>query len=291
MTEQWNIRRLIAWASEYLAGYGVESPRLSAELMLGRVLNLERLQLYLRFDQPLKPDELAAFKELLLRRRDHEPMAYILGSREFYGLDILVGPGVLVPRPESEHLVEEGLKALEGISNPRILDLCTGSGCVALALAQERPDAQVIGADISKQALAFARRSADKLELSQRVQWLVGDLYDPLAAAGGFFHLITANPPYVREDEWQDLSAEVREYEPRQALVSGQNGLEMIGQIIIGSRAFLQPFGVLLMEVGAGQSKAALNTASQAGIFERVSAVQDLAGIERVVVCQRGDYG
>lgn len=291
MTEQWNIRRLIAWASEYLAGYGVDSPRLSAELMLGRVLNLERLQLYLRFDQPLKPDELAAFKELLLRRRDHEPMAYILGSREFYGLDILVGPGVLVPRPESEHLVEEGLKALDGISNPRILDLCTGSGCVALALAQERPDAQVIGADISKQALAFARRSADKLELSQRVQWLAGDLYDPLAAAGGFFHLITANPPYVREDEWQDLSAEVREYEPRQALVSGQNGLEMIGQIIIGSRAFLQPFGVLLMEVGSGQSKAALNTASQAGIFERVSAVQDLAGIERVVVCQRGDYG
>lgn len=291
MPEQWNIRRLIAWAAEYLEGYGVESPRLSAELMLGRVLNLERLQLYLRFDQPLKPDELAAFKELLLRRRAHEPMAYILGSREFYGLDILVGPGVLVPRPESEHLVEQGLKALEGISKPRILDLCTGSGCVALALAQERPDAQVIGVDISKEALAFAQRSTDKLELSQCLQWLAGDLYDPLAAAGGFFHLITANPPYVREDEWEGLAAEVREYEPRQALVSGQNGLEMIHQIIAGSRAFLQPFGVLLMEVGAGQSKAALNIASQTGIFERVSAVQDLAGIERVVVCQRGDYG
>lgn len=291
MTEQWNIRRLIAWAAEYLEGYGVESPRLSAELMLGRVLNLERLQLYLRFDQPLEPDELAAFKELLLRRRAHEPMAYILGSREFYGLDILVGPGVLVPRPESEHLVEQGLKALEGISNPRILDLCTGSGCVALALAQERPDAQVIGVDISKEALAFAQRSTDKLELSQCLQWLAGDLYDPLAAAGGFFHLITANPPYVREEEWEGLAAEVRDYEPRQALVSGQNGLEMIHQIIAGSRAFLQPFGVLLMEVGAGQSKAALNIASQTGIFERVSAVQDLAGIERVVVCQRGDYG
>ena len=291
MTEQWNIRRLIAWAAEYLEGYGVESPRLSAELMLGRVLNLERLQLYLRFDQPLKPDELAAFKKLLLRRRAHEPMAYILGSREFYGLDILVGPGVLVPRPESEHLVEQGLKALEGVAEPRILDLCTGSGCVALALAQERPDAQVIGVDISKEALAFAQRSTDKLELSQCLQWLAGDLYDPLAAAGGFFHLITANPPYVREDEWEGLAAEVREYEPRQALVSGQNGLEMIHQIIAGSRAFLQPFGVLLMEVGAGQSKAALNIASQTGIFERVSAVQDLAGIERVVVCQRGDYG
>ncbi len=269
----------------------MESPRLSAELMLGRVLSLDRLQLYLRFDQPLKPDELSAFKELLIRRRAHEPMAYILGSREFYGLDILVGSGVLVPRPESEHLVEEGLKALEGNASPRILDLCTGSGCVALALAHQRPEAQVIGVDISKEALDFAQRSADKLELSERVQWLAGDLYDPLAAAGGFFHLITANPPYVREDEWQGLSPEVRDYEPRQALISGTGGLEMVGQIIAGSRAFLQPFGVLLMEVGIGQSDAALKIASRAGIFERVRAVKDLAGIERVVVCQRGDYG
>lgn len=269
----------------------MESPRLSAELLLGRVLDLERLQLYLRFDQPLTPEELAAFKELLIRRRAHEPMAYILGSREFYGLDILVGPGVLVPRPETEHLVEEGLKALEGIESPRVLDLCTGSGCVALALAHERPDAKVVGVDISKEALAFAQRSADKLELSQRVQWLVGELYDPVAAAGGFFNLITANPPYIREDEWQGLSPEVREYEPRQALVSGPDGLELVGQIIAGSRAYLQPFGVLLMEVGAGQSGAALKIASRAGIFEQVRAVKDLAGIERVMVCQRGDYG
>lgn len=291
MSEQWTIRRLIAWAAEYLEDHAVESPRLSAELMLGRVLKLERLQIYLRFDQPLTADELAAFKELLIRRRAHEPMAYILGSREFYGLDILVGPGVLVPRPESEHLVEEGLKALEGIEGPRILDLCTGSGCIALALAHEIPDAKVIGVDISKEALDFAQRSADKLELSQRVQWLLGELYDPVAAVGGFFHLITANPPYVREDEWQGLSPEVSEYEPRQALVSGPGGLEMVSQIIAGSRAYLQPFGVLLIEVGAGQAKAAQEMASQTGIFEQVSTVQDLAGIERVVVCQRGDYG
>jgi release factor glutamine methyltransferase len=291
MPEQWNIRRLITWASEYLDGYGVESPRLSAELMLGMVLNLDRLQLYLRFDQPLEPEELAAFKRLLLRRRSHEPMAYILGSREFYGLDIQVGPGVLVPRPETEHLVEEGLKAIERVERPRILDLCTGSGCVALALAHERKDAQVIGVDLSKEALAFAHSSLDKLELDQRVQWLAGDLYDPLAAAGGFFDLITANPPYVREDEWQGLSEEVRGFEPRQALVSGESGLEIVSQIIAGSRAFLKPFGFLLMEVGAGQSKAALNVASQSGIFENLSVINDLAGIERVVVCQRGDYG
>jgi release factor glutamine methyltransferase len=291
MPEQWNIRRLITWATEYLESYGVESPRLSAELMLGRVLSLGRLQLYLHFDQPLKPDELAAFKQLLLRRRSHEPMAYIMGSREFYGLEIMVGPGVLVPRPETEHLVEEGLKAIQAIERPRVLDLCTGSGCVALALAQERKDAQVVGVDISKQALTFAQGSADKLELGQHVQWLVGDLYDPLAAAGGFFNLITANPPYVREDEWQGLSAGVREFEPRQALVSGDSGLEVIGQIIAGSRAFLKPFGALLLEVGAGQSETVLNLASEIGIFEKLSVVKDLAGVERVVACQRGDYG
>ncbi len=291
MPETWTVRRLLAWAAEYLEGHGVESPRLSGELMLARVLGLDRLQLYLRFDQPLEAGELAAFKELLIRRRSHEPMAYILGRREFYGLELEVGPGVLVPRPESEHLVEEGLRVLEGVEAPRILDLCTGSGCVALALAHERPDARVVGVDLSPQALAFAQRNADRLELGQRVQWLAGDLYDPVAAAGGFFHLITANPPYVREDEWETLPPEVRRYEPRQALVAGPGGLEIAGQVITGSRAFLKPCGWLLVELGAGQAAAAREAAGRAGIFERVEVVKDLAGVERVLVCQRGDYG
>lgn len=291
MSELWTIRRLIAWASEYLEGYGVESPRLSAELLLAKTLDMERIQLYLRFDQPLQAEELAGFKQLLLRRRAHEPVAYILGSREFYGLDFLVGPGVLVPRPETEHLVEEGLNAIQGVEAPRALDLCTGSGCVALALAHERPEAQVVGVDVSPQALAFARRNADRLELSRRAQWLSGELYDPVAAAGGFFHLITANPPYVREDQWADLPPEVRDYEPRGALVAGADGLDLVRQIIAGSRAFLAPFGWLLIELGQGQAEAALKLAGRAGIFERVETARDLASIPRVLVCQRGDYG
>ena len=177
----------------------MSAPRLSAELLLSRTLCCGRVDLYLRFDQPLKAEELAGFKKLLIRRRQHEPVAYILGSREFYGLDIGVGPGVLIPRPESEHLVEEAVARLRGMAAPRVLELCTGSGAVALALAQELPQAQVMASDISDEALTYARKNAENLGLAGRIEWLAGDLWEPVAAAGGFFDAILANPPYVSQ--------------------------------------------------------------------------------------------
>jgi release factor glutamine methyltransferase len=291
MTETWTIGRLIPWAAEHLQKYGVSAPRLSGELMLTQVLGCTRVDLYLRHEQPLNAEELARFKALILRRRAGEPLAYILGRREFYGLDFSVGPGVLVPRPETEHLVEEALKRLAHQESPRLLDLCTGSGAVALACLAGHPTLKAVGVDISPQALDFARQNAARLGLAERVEWLLGDLWEPLAAAGGFFEAITANPPYVREDEWPGLSPEVRDFEPRQALVSGPEGLDLMGQILQGARAFLRPQGWLLVEMGAGQAAQVSSLARGVGIFEQVALVKDLAGIERVLVCRRGDYG
>jgi release factor glutamine methyltransferase len=291
MTETWTIGKLIRWAAEHLAKYQAGAPRLSGELLLAKVLDCSRVDLYLRFEQPLNPAELAAYKALILRRRAGEPLAYILGRREFYGLDLEVGPGVLVPRPETEHLVEEALKQLSGLPAPRLLDLCTGSGAVALACLAENPELTAVGVDISPQALDFARANGRRLGLEDRVTWLLGDLWEPLAPAGGFFEVITANPPYVRHDEWEGLSPEVRGHEPRLALLGGADGLDPARAIIAGSRAFLRPEGWLFLELGAGQAPAALGLARSMGIFSQVSTVKDLAGIERVLCCRRGDWG
>lgn len=291
MTETWTIGSLIPWAAQYLAKYQVAAPRLSGELLLTQVLGCTRVDLYLRHKQPLNPEELAAFKALILRRRAGEPLAYILGRREFYGLDLEVGAGVLVPRPETEHLVEEALARLQDQERPRLLDLCTGSGAVALACLHGHSGLTAVGVDISPVALDFARRNGARLGLAERVTWLLGDLWEPLAAAGGFFEVVTANPPYVREDEWEGLPQEVKGFEPRQVLVAGPEGLDVIGKILQRARAFLRAGGWLFIELGQGQAPAALELARAVGIYESVGTVKDLAGIERVLCCQRGDWG
>lgn len=291
MAVDWTVSSLIAWATDYLTGHGVDAPRLSAELMLARVLGLQRIDLYLRHDQPLAAEELADFKALLLRRREHEPMAHILGSREFYGLTFQVSPDVLVPRPETEHLVEAALDAARDLPAPRILDLCTGSGCVALALAHHLPEAEVWASDISPQALAVAQANAQALGLAGRVRWVLGSLWEPLAAQGGFFDLITANPPYVRAADWAGLDKTVRDYEPKPALVSGPGGLEIIEPIIFGAPAHLQPHGRLMVELGAGQHQPAVALAQKTGAYDVIRTAPDLSGLERVLICERSDYG
>jgi release factor glutamine methyltransferase len=289
--DTWTIGSLIAWAKDYLTRYGVSSPRLSAELMLGNALGYSRVELYMRYDQPLKKAELNCFKELLLRRRGHEPMAYILGEKEFWGLDFKVGPGVLVPRPETEHLVEEALARLPKGEPLRILDLCTGSGAIALSLAMELPQAEVCAVELEHEALKYAQYNLDRHELNGRVNLYQGSLYDPVAPAGGFFEMITANPPYIPQREYDELSPGVKEFEPEKALLAGKDGLEITRHIIRGSGAFLRAGGWLLVELGAGQAQAATAIARASGIFEEVAVAPDLAGIDRVLICQRGDYG
>jgi len=285
MSEKWTIRRLIAWAAEYLAGHGVESPRLSGELLLAQSLGSDRMGLYLHLDKPLEPEELAAFKALVLRRREHEPVAYILGRREFFGLGFTVGPGVLIPRPETEHLVEAALAALEGASAPRVLDVCTGSGCVALALAHARPDLAVLAVDASERALDYARTNARELGLEARVELAQGHLLAP--ARGQSFHLVAANPPYVAQAQWEGLEEQVKGYEPREALVPGAGGLELTGEIIARAGEVLLPGGWLMVELGMGQEAAARELARAAGCYDDVTVAPDLAGTPRVLRCRK----
>ena len=289
--QTWTVGRLIQWSTGHLEEYQVGSPRLSAELMLARVLDCRRVDLYLRFDQPLAQDELDAYKALLLRRRQHEPVAYLVGRREFFSLELEVGPGVLVPRPETELLVEEGLARLKDQDQPQVVDLCTGSGAVALALAANLPGARVMGVDLSPKSLAYARRNARRLGLEERLTWLEGPLFEPLAVAGGFVDLITANPPYVSQAEYAALPREVRDYEPSLALLGGEDGLDITRQIIRGAGSFLRPLGWLLVELGAGQAPGAMKAARDCGHYGQVETAPDLAGIQRVLICRRSDYG
>ena len=231
-----NLAEVLKGATEYLASRGVENPRLDAELLLSRALGLQRIELYTQHDRPLTEAERDAARELVRRRGAREPLAYVLGDWGFRRLTMKTDARALVPRPETEIVVERCLAVLEGVAAPRIVDVGTGSGAIALALAQERPDARVSATDTSDEALALARENADANDL--RVELVVGDL---LAGLEGPFDLIVSNPPYVDADELAGLEPEVREWEPRAALVDeGQTD-----RLARDSRSVLDGFIVL----------------------------------------------
>ncbi len=280
--DRWSVLEVLQWTAGAFKSAGIDSPRLTAEVLLAQALGCSRLDLYLTYDRPLTPAERAAFRELVRRRLDRCPTAYLTGRREFWKIALAVGPGVLIPRPETEVLVQAALEHLAGGDRrePRLLDLCTGSGAVALALAAEVPGARVTAVDSSVEALDWARRNAADLGLTERVDLVAGDLFGPLEP-GARFEVITANPPYVREDEWDGLAPEIKGHEPRRALVAGPTGLEVIARLAADSPPFLAPGGALLCEIGAGQAGAA--EALFAEYYGRVSLRADLQGVPRVV--------
>lgn len=279
-TETWTIRRIMQWMQSDFAAKGIDSARLDAELLLADALGLERIQLYLDLERPLRDAELAEVKDRVRRRREREPVAYILGERGFWGRLFDVGPAVLIPRPDTETLVERALEILE--PGHRVLDLCTGSGCIAVTLAAER-ELAVEATDVSAQALEIARKNATKHEVE--VRFHEGDLF---AGAEGVFDLITANPPYVTQAELGTLEDDVARFEPELALVSGESGFELIERI--ASRVFehLAPGGTLLMEVGEGQAGRTSTLFRDAGLVD-VRTHLDLAKIERVVEGRKPD--
>jgi release factor glutamine methyltransferase len=276
---------MLAWMAQDLRALSIGSPRLDAELLLSHALDCDRVRLYMDMQRPLDQRELAAVRALVVRRRRREPVAYILGRREFYKRDFEVGPAVLVPRPETEVLVDRALDALPG-PDARVLDLCTGSGAVAITLALERPGLIADATDISEEALAVAQRNAGRHVVSERVPLHHGDLFAALLKRRSYA-LITANPPYVREDEWPELAPDVMQHEPRIALVAGADGLAVIERLCAQSADWLEPGGALLMEVGRGQAPAAAELLARESRFERIAAHRDLAGIERVVEARR----
>lgn len=280
--EAWSIGRLLRWATEDLTKRGSDSPRLDAELLLGRTLGLDRVQLIMQHARPLDDAELALFKRLFVRRRAREPMAYILGGREFYGFEMRVDQRVLVPRPDTEVLVDVALeRTSERDMYGRALDLCTGSGCVAVALGLKRRTWKVIGTDVSEAALEVARTNAVRLGVARNVHFVHGDLYQPLQTSQRF-ELIVSNPPYIPSAEIAELMPDVRDFEPRLALDGGADGYRLLARVVADAARHLTPGGVLACELGAGQSDHVSELFEAAG-FADVRRNKDLGGHERVV--------
>lgn len=279
----WTIRRVLAWTAEDFAGRGIETARLDAELLVAHALGLGRVQLYMDLDRPLTDAEREAIRALVVRRRKREPVAYIAGKKEFWGRSFVVTPAVLVPRPDSEALIERALEVVSG--EARVLDLCTGSGILGLTIAAERDAVRADLTDLSPDALAVARTNAEALGLIDRVRLLEGDLFAPLGDER--YSLITANPPYIPEAELATLAPDVREHEPRMALVGGPDGFAVHRRIIEDAPRFLLPGGTLLIEVGAGQAPELERLIVEQGWAESTARHRDLGGIERVVEARR----
>lgn len=283
----WTVVELLRWTAEYLGGKGFHNARLNGELLLAGTLGLRRLDLYLQHDRPLAPDELAAFKARLLRRAKREPLQYIDGVAAFRDLTLTVDRRVLIPRPETERLVQAVLDWAAGREGLSAVDVGTGSGAIALALATEGPFARVVGTDVSEDALSVARANHAAAAPGAPVTLLRGDLLDPVA--GEAFDVVVSNPPYVGEDERATLDPEVREWEPAGALFAGPDGLDVVRRLVPAAARTLRPGGLLALEVGAAQTERVAALVRETGAFAPARVLRDLAGRPRIVAAERRD--
>lgn len=266
---------------------GVDSPRLSAQVLVADVLGLTRLGLSLERGRELTPDEIERIRAFAARRAAGEPLAYILGRREFYGLDFAVTPDVLIPRPETEHIIEAALDAFSTDVPLCFADLGTGSGILAVTLAHYFPHAVGLAVDLSGPALAVARRNARAHGVVDRIAFVQGDFIGPILESGRF-DLIVSNPPYVTDEEYAQASREVTGFEPQTALVSGPDGLDHVRAMLPRALEALRPGGLLLMEIGCGQAEGVkIITSNQCQEFRDVGVIKDLAGHDRVVSMRR----
>jgi release factor glutamine methyltransferase len=336
----WTILELLRWTTDYFRDKGVKEPRASGEVLLAHALHLSRIDLYLRHDQPLTPEELTRFKALVVRRREGEPVAYLTGHKEFWSLDFKVTPGVLIPRPETETLVaavlevaqESGKRELGGgdqgplahlpsspepppptpyrglggefegmagdlrspgpplnsSTSPPVwaLEVGVGSGAVVVALARELAEVKWVALDLSLPALKVARDNARRHEVTGRIRFLQADLLAPLKPEGRFA-LVVANLPYVSRAQWEQLDREIREFEPREALLGGEDGLALLRPLARQAHHYLLAGGWLALEVGWGQADAVLGFLDETGAYDNLKAIEDYQGINRVVRARR----
>ena len=278
VTERWTVLKVLQWTADYFSARQIDAARLEAELLLAATLGLDRVGLYVNFERPLDSSELAAFRERVLRRAGREPVQYILGETEFWSLVFHVTPAVLVPRGDTEVLVEEALPRIEGAA--RVLDVGTGSGVIAVALAHEKPEILVTALDCSLPALEVARDNALRNGVGERVSCLAGELAD---LPPGPFDVVVSNPPYIPSGDWEKLMPEVRDHEPRLALDGGEDGLEAYRHLARQAGRILVPGGWLLVEVGIGQAKD-VSALFKAGGLVEISQRDDYARITRVVM-------
>jgi len=282
----WTILNLLSHTRDYFAARGIEHPRADAEILLAHNLGLRRIDLYVQYDKPLTREELSRFREIVRRRARREPVAYITGEKEFWSLALKVTPAVLIPRPETECLVEAALAILakdEGARARRVLDLGTGSGAIVLALAAERPHDVLVAVERSQSALSIARENADRHGTAPRIRFLAGDWFEPVGREEAAFDLIVSNPPYIRRGDLEGLQPEIRLFEPVSALDGGPDGTDCLSRIIQAAPRYLRPSGHLLLEIGHDQKPMLEALVEGAGCYDEMTFIRDYGGHDRVL--------
>jgi len=284
----WTTQRLLDWTRAHLAAKGVAEPRLAAEVLLAKALGCRRIELYARFDRLPAAEQLDVFRELVKRAAQHTPISYLVGTKEFYSLQFAVTPAVLIPRPETELLVQQAIETVRTakLAAPHILDLCTGSGCIAIALLKYLPDARAVATDISAEALSVAARNAEAHGIADRMRLIEADCLDLPAdcvPAGGF-DIIACNPPYIGRDELAELDANVRDHEPRMALTDDADGLSFYRVLAGGVSTLMRADGRLFIEIADERAHAVRAVFAAAGGLAEDGAWRDaVAGHERVL--------
>ena len=292
-SKAWCIKTLLETVTDYLVEKKIENARLNAEVLLAHQLHVKRISLYLNFDQPLTEKEVSGYRDLIRRRLKREPLQYITGIQEFWSLSFRVNPHVLIPRPETEILVDQALTLAGSFHETpmRVLDLGTGSGVISVVMAKEVPEALILATDISGEALGVARENAQNHGVLNRIAFLRGDLFEPLMPEKRVFHLIASNPPYVCTHEIQELLPEVALHEPKIALDGGKDGMDFLKKIIFQAPQFLRPGGWLLLEMSPYQVENALFTLAETGVYQNETKIEDYSHRQRVVMAQLKSKG
>ena len=286
----WTIQKLLNWTTEYFEKNEVDSPRLSAELLLSYALAKDRIELYTNFDDAVADQKLEELHNLVKRAAQHEPIAYLTGKTEFYSLQLDITSDCLIPRPETELLVERAIEFLRKRTGAQfVCDLCTGSGCIAVAIAKNFKDAHIIATDICDAALKVAAKNVEKHQLKGRVNLLCGDLFDPVVPQLDVekFDLIVCNPPYVTASEYQALDKNVKDYEPKLALFAGADGLDVYRRIIEKANNFLKPDAALITEIGFTQGQAIKGLLEQADCFAEITIEKDSGHNDRIAIAKK----
>ncbi len=285
MNRNWTVMEILKTTERYLREKSIPNSRLDSELMLCKVLDCERIDLYTGFDRPLTQRELDCYRTYVSRRARREPLSYITGGKEFFSLEFNVDSSALIPRPESELLVEEVISRAAGMERKgrfRVLDVGTGSGCIAVTLARYLPEAQVTAVEKERSTCRTAEKNAEKHRVA--IRFICADFFETDLTGEGLFDVIVSNPPYVSESDYTKLAPEIVEYEPRTALVAGVSGTELIVALLRKSTELLKPGGVVFIEIGDGQQQVTGDAAGE--LFEQVRFVRDLSGKDRVLVAE-----
>jgi release factor glutamine methyltransferase len=283
----WTILKLLQWTTSFFTSHKIEGARASAEILLANALEIKRLDLYLRYDQPLSQQELSIFKALIKRRLKREPVAYITGNKEFWSLDLDVTKEVLIPRPDTECLVEQALEYLPGKESNKswnILELGTGSGAIILSMAAQCPQHRYFASDRSENAIRIAKGNAKKHDLSDIILFLVGDWFCPMKNNIKHFDMVVSNPPYIPNHLIAGLEPEIALYEPRLALDGGKDGLDSLRTIINQAPSFLKPTGYLILEIGYDQKHKVSELVIKSGKYKSFHIVKDFGGHDRVAI-------